>query len=101
MQSTMSFVDLGIMERPGAVPGLNLEYTVQTCRGQMEEQSEGRIACMGPKGDELLPINRHYFTALLVKDGFVYAASSSAVQDRWEVMGPNMYALANSFEFVA
>jgi len=98
--STMS---LGILDSSttssahGPRPAYRTEFTLEVCRGEVEEASGGKKTCLGPRGAELQTVQRHHVTISAVRDGLLYTLSASAEEPRWPAVGDALQAAADSF----
>ncbi|CAG9460305.1 unnamed protein product [Pedinophyceae sp. YPF-701] len=86
---------------------VEFEYVVETCRGNVEEQAGGRVACLGPRNMELQTITRHFRCVAIKRphaDGAasgtsLYVLSASAPQETWERLAPTMERVVRSYGF--
>eukprot|EP00898_Chlorokybus_atmophyticus_P003343 jgi/Chlat1/4009/Chrsp26S04073 len=87
--------------REASTPGesaYTFEYSTETCRGNTEEAVGGDVLCLAPRDGQPLPtVKRHHITAAFVRNGLVYTASASCVEDRWAAAGRQLQAIVASF----
>ena len=87
---------------PGAEPGSTQPYFyydfyTEVCRANIEEGSGGAKLCVGPRGDMLDTIQRRNYTVATQSGGFLYTVKASALESRWDVVGPLLREVAGSF----
>lgn len=63
----------------------DVEYVVESCRGEIQEAKGGRLRCVGLNDTDLETVRRHtVMTAVLSpSEGIVYLAKGSAVEEKW------------------
>lgn len=91
-----------VANRPGASKGTTqpyfaYEYFTEVCRANIEEGAGGAKVCVGPRGDVLDTVRRVNYAVATESEGYLYLVKASAVEGRWETVGPLLREVAESF----
>jgi len=91
-----------VANRPGASKGtaqpyFAYEYFTEVCRANIEEGAGGAKVCVGPRGDVLDTVRRVNYAVATESEGYLYLVKASAVEGRWETVGPLLREVAESF----
>ena len=91
-----------MLNGPGAAKGttqpyFSYEYFTEVCRANIEEGAGGAKVCVGPRGDVLDTVRRVNYAVATESGGYLYLVKASAVEGRWETVGPLLREVAQSF----
>ena len=94
--------DASVADGPGASKGTTqpyfaYEYFTEVCRANIEEGAGGAKVCVGPRGDVLDTVRRVNYAVATESEGYLYLVKASAVEGRWETVGPLLREVARSF----
>ena len=94
--------DASVADGPGAAKGttqpyFSYEYFTEVCRANIEEGAGGAKVCVGPRGDVLDTVRRVNYAVTTESGGYLYLVKASAVEGRWETVGPLLREVAQSF----
>lgn len=94
--------DASVADGPGAAKGTTqpyfaYEYFTEVCRANIEEGAGGAKVCVGPRGDVLDTVRRVNYAVATESGGYLYLVKASAVEGRWETVGPLLREVAQSF----
>ena len=94
--------DASVADGPGASKGTTqpyfaYKYFTEVCRANIEEGAGGAKVCVGPRGDVLDTVRRVNYAVATESEGYLYLVKASAVEGRWETVGPLLREVARSF----
>lgn len=110
LDSTIKFKLLQAQRRPshsvqdgpsstGAPPSesaYDIEFVVESCRGEIQEAKGGRLRCVGPLDSDVDTTSRHSFMTAIIKDKYVYVAKGSSEAAKWESLARTVTAAVQS-----
>ena len=78
-------------------PYFSYQYFTEVCRANIEEGAGGAKVCVGPRGDVLDTVRRVNYAVATESGGYLYLVKASAVEGRWDTVGPLLREVAESF----
>lgn len=93
-------ISSGVVEGGKGESYAEMEYIVETCRGNAEEELGGQKVCRGPNDMVLQTVSRRQILGVVRKRGVVYVLNGGALESRWGEAGDDVRGVVDSFAFL-